>query len=172
VSATGAMVIAGALAPQSGSSIPAVPWRDPYTVSPRDLAAYIGSLEQSCREHPNSPELWTCLGMAYAVNYDVVKSMDALETATAIEPAHFWARLKYGELHYRLRALDKAEGETLKAVALAEDALQLSMARKQLREIRALNPQRVRQDAPASAWGRMLFVSGLLMFAVAVVMWA
>jgi hypothetical protein len=109
--------------------------------------------------------------MAYAVNYDVVKSMDALETATAVEPALFWARLKYGELHYRLRALDRAEAETLKAVELAEDALQLSMARKQLREIRALNPQRVRRDAPASAWGRALFLSALLVATFVVMIW-
>ena len=168
--ATDAMTVSGALV-RSDSSIPAVPWRDPHTVSPRDLAAYIGSLEISCREHPDSPELWTCLGMAYAVNHDVVRSMDALETATAVEPTHFWARLKYGELHYRLRALDAAEHETLKAAELAETALQLSMARKQLREIRAINPRRVRRDAPASAWGRALFLMALLLFAVAVVIW-
>ena len=166
-----AMVVSGALAPRPDSSVPAVPWRDPFTVSPRDLAAYIGTLERRCRENPDSPELWTLLGMAHAVNYDVVRSMGALETATEVEPTHFWARLKYGELHYRLRALDAAERETLKAVALTEDALQLSMARKQLREIRALNPQRVRRDAPASAWGRALFMSALLLFAVAVVLW-
>jgi hypothetical protein len=165
------LVVSGALAPRPDSSVPAVPWRDPHTVSPRDLAEYIASLERSCRENPRSPELWTCLGMAHAVNYDVVKSMDALETATEVEPTHFWARLKYGELHYRLRALERAEEETLKAVQLAENAVQLTMARKQLREIRAINPQRVRRDAPASAWGRALFLSALFVFAVVVVMW-
>jgi hypothetical protein len=168
--ATDAMTVSGALV-RPDSSIPAVPWRDPHTVSPRDLAAYIGSLELNCREHPDSPALWTCLGMAYAVNHDVVKAMDALETATAVEPMHFWARLKYGELQYRLRALDAAEDETLKAAELAATALQLSMARRQLREIRAINPRRVRRDAPASAWGRALFLSALLLFAVAVVIW-
>ena len=165
------MVVSGALAPRPDSPIPAVPWRDPQTVSRRDLAEYIGSLEQSCLENPRSPDLWTCLGMAHAVNYDVVKSMDALETATTVEPTHFWARLKYGELHYRLRTLERAEEETLKAVDLAENPLQLAMARKQLREIRAINPQRVRRDAPASAWGRTLFLSALFVFAVVVVMW-
>ncbi|MCM3880009.1 MAG: hypothetical protein ND807_07870 [Vicinamibacterales bacterium] len=168
--AADAIVVSGALT-RLDSSVPPVPWRDPQTVSPSDLAAYIGSLEQRCLENPNSPELWTCLGIAHAVNYDVVKSMDALETATAVEPLHFWARLKYGELHYRLRALDTAEKETLKAAELAENPFQLAMARKQLKEIRALNPQRVRLDAPASAWGRTLYLSALLMFAVAVVIW-
>jgi hypothetical protein len=167
---TDAVVISEALT-RSDASVPAVPWRDPQTVSAHDLAAYIDSLEQRCLENPKSPELWTCLGMAHAVNYDVVKSMDALETATAVEPLHFWARLKYAELHYRLRALDKAEKETLTAAELAENPFQLAMARKQLREIRALNPQRVRLDAPASAWGRALFLSGLAILTLAVVLW-
>jgi tetratricopeptide (TPR) repeat protein len=163
---TDAIVVSGALTPSPVSSVPAVPWRDPHTVSPHDLAAYIGALERRVRENPDSPELWTALGMAHAVNYDVVRSMEALQTATEVEPSHFWARLKHGELHYRLRALDTAESETLKAIDVAENALQLSMARRQLKEIRALNPQRVRRDAPASAWGRAIFLSMLLMISV------
>src|ERR1700741_1790160 len=118
--ATDAMVVSGALAPRTDSSLPPVPWRDPHTVSGHDLAAYIASLERSFRENPDSPELWTCLGMAYAVNHDVVKSMVALETAAEVEPTHFLARLKYGELHYRLHALDTAPRETLKAAVRAE----------------------------------------------------
>src|SRR5258707_12048884 len=152
------------------SAVPAFPWRDPHTVSRTDLAAYIGELERSCAESPASPALWTCLGMAYAVNYDVMKSMDALETAAEIDPTHFWARLKYGELHYRLRALDCAEDETSKALELAENAIQLSMARNQLREIRALNPP-VRRRTPASAAGRAVFLSALMMFAYLAVAW-
>ena len=169
--AANAMVVSGALTSRPDASIPAVPWRDPHTVSPRDLAAYIDQLQRQCRETPDSPELWTCLGMAHAVNFDVAKSMEALETATEVAPTHFWSRLKYGELLYRLRTLDRAEEETLEAVNLAENAFQLAVARKQLREIRAINPQRVRRDTPASWWGRALFLSGLLIVAVAVVMW-
>ena len=76
--------------------------------------------------------------MAYAVNYDVYKSMDALEAATTIDPDNFWAQLKYAELHYRLRTLKRAEEETLKAVELARSPFQLALARKQLQEIRSL----------------------------------
>ena len=67
-------------------TLPPVPWRDPHTVSPADLSAYIQKLEQACLDNPRSADLRTCLGMAYAVNYDVYKSMDALEEATAIDP--------------------------------------------------------------------------------------
>jgi hypothetical protein len=76
--------------------------------------------------------------MAYAMNYAVYKSMDALETAVKLEPDHFFAQLKYAELHYRLRALNCAERETLKALDLAASPWEFSIARAQLQQIRKL----------------------------------
>jgi tetratricopeptide (TPR) repeat protein len=128
----------------TGPSLP-IPWRDPHTVSPAVLAQHIQALEQACLENPQSADLRTCLGMAYAVNYDVYKSMDALEAATDIDPQHFWAQLKYAELYYRLRALPRAEAETLKALDLAENGWQLALARKQLQEIRRLTREGARR---------------------------
>jgi cytochrome c-type biogenesis protein CcmH/NrfG len=126
------------------SSLPAVPWRDPHDIAPGDLTAYIQRLEQACLENPRSADLRTCLGMAHAVNYDVDKSMVALEEARAVEPENFWAQLKYAELHYRLRVLDKAEEETRRAAQLATNPLQLALARKQAQEIRTLKHSCVR----------------------------
>src|SRR5262245_31695428 len=80
-------------APQS--SLPPVPWRDPHTVPQAELTAYIARLEQSCLEQPHSAGLRTCLGMAYAMNYDVYKSMDALETARTLDATSFWPQMKY-----------------------------------------------------------------------------
>src|SRR5262245_45359916 len=116
----------------AGASPALVPWRDPHTVPPGDLAVYIRQLEQACAAEPRSADLRTCLGMAHAMNYDVDKSMDSLQDAVALDPESFWAQLKYAELHYRLRALNRAEDETLKALALATNRWQLSLARKQL----------------------------------------
>src|SRR6187549_2742559 len=79
-----------------------VPWRDPHTVPPDELAAYIQKLEQACLADPRSADLRTCLGMAYAMNYEVEKSMDSLEEAVGLDPDSFWAQLKYAELNYRL----------------------------------------------------------------------
>lgn len=118
--------------------LPPVPWRDPHTVSPAKLAEYIRTLELACEQNPRSADLRTCLGMAHAMNYDVYKSEDALEAAIQIEPDNFFAQLKYSELHYRLRALVRAEQETFKAIDLATNGWELSLARKQLQEIRAL----------------------------------
>src|SRR4051794_23926951 len=131
------VVPALAVTPRPG--VPLVPWRDPHSVSRADLAVYIRTLEQACLAHPQSADLRTCLGMAYAMNFEIYKSMDALEAAVAVDDTHFWAQLKLAELQYRLRALPCAEKEARRAVDLAENAWQLALARKQLQEIRRLN---------------------------------
>src|SRR5947209_16860329 len=124
------------LTPQTSAvRLPPVPWRDPNTVSPAQLKSYIQSLESACELQPRSADVRTCLGMAYAMNYDVYKSMDALEYAVQMEHGHFFAQLKLAELNYRLRALVRAEQETLKALDLATSAWELSLARRQLQEI-------------------------------------
>jgi hypothetical protein len=152
--------------------IPLVPWRDPQTVPPEELAGHIARLEQACLDHPESADLKTCLGMAYAMNYDVYKSMDTLEAACATDPEHFWAQLKYGELNYRLRALLKAEDETLKAVNLARNPWELSVARKQLQEIRRLLRDSTRNFAWKGSLVRPALVfSVLMMVLVAVMLW-
>jgi hypothetical protein len=132
------------LTPQTPAALPPVPWRDVHNVSSGELTAYIQQLEQACLDNPRSADLRTCLGMAHAVNYDVYKSMDALEDARAVDPENFWAQIKYAELHYRLRALNKAEEETRRAMDLAANPLQLAVARRQMKDIRELKHSAVR----------------------------
>ena len=146
--------------------LPPVPWRDPNTVSPVRLAEYIRTLETACDENPRSADLRTCLGMAYAMNYEVYKSMDALELAVTLEPDHFFAQLKYAELHYRLRALLRAERETLKAIDLAGNGWELSLARKQLQEIRKL----MREGTQKPEWNKPLTAPVLCLVAMAVIL--
>ena len=100
-----------------------MPWRDPHTVPPEELSANIETLKLACLAEPRSADLRTCLGVAYAMNYDVDKSMDSLQEAVALDPDSFWPQLKYAELHYRLRVLNKAEEQTLKALNLATNSL-------------------------------------------------
>jgi hypothetical protein len=129
-----------------------LPWRDPHTVSPEELRDYIGTLERACQEHPKSADLRTCLGIAHAMNYDAYKSMDALEAAVKLDGTHFFAQLKYSELLYRLRALPRAEEETVKAVQLAGNGWELSLARKQLQEIRRL----INEGTQKPEWNKSL----------------
>src|SRR5712691_10401111 len=152
--------------------LPTVPWRDPHGVSPTELAAYIQQLEAACLANPQSADLRTCLGMAHAVNYDVYKSMDALEDARAVDPEHFWAQLKYAELHYRLRALNRAEEETGRAADLAANPYQLMLARKQMKEIRDLKHSCIRNvEWTKPLLAPALALAGMMMVVFAVMMW-
>lgn len=153
-------------APAHPRGLPPVPWRDPHTVSPELLKAYIRDLELACEAEPRSAGLRTCLGMAYAMNYQVYKSMDALEAAVALEPDHFFAQMKYAELHYRLRALIKAEAETIKALELARNAPEFSMARRQLQEIRAM----MRSGTQKPEWTRSLRAPALFFVAMTLIL--
>jgi hypothetical protein len=146
--------------------LPPVPWRDPHTVSPTDLADYIRSLEKLCDENPHSVDLRTCLGMAHAVNFDVYKSMDALEAAVKLNGRHFFAQFKYAELHYRLRALHKAEAETMKALDLAETAWEQSLAHKQLLEIRRL----MRDGTQKPEWTKSLKIPAITLMLMTVIL--
>jgi hypothetical protein len=142
-----------------------VPWRDPHSVSPGELREYIDFLEKACEEHPRSADARTCLGMAYAMNYEVYKSMDALEAAVSLDETHFFAQMKYSELLYRLRALEQAELETVKALDRAGNGWELSIARKQLQEIR----QRRREGTQKPTWNKplrtpALALAGLVVF--------
>ena len=160
------------LVPQTPSSLPPVPWRDPHSVSQDELSAYIQQLEQACLENPRSADLRTALGMAHAVNYDVYKSMDALEEARAVEPENFWAQLKYAELHYRLRALNKAEEEARRAADLAHNPIQLAIARKQMKDIRDLKhtcERNVEWTKPLTV-PALLFSAGIVMMFI-VMLW-
>ena len=110
--------------------------------------------------------------MAYAVNFQVDESMDALEAAVAIDPDNFWARLKYAELHYRLRVLNRAEEETLKALNLATDRWQLSLARKQLQEVRTLKQSCVRNvEWTKPLTGPLLVLSAMFLLMFVIMTW-
>jgi len=77
-----------------GQSRPPVPWRGLHKALPAELTDYIRQLEQACIDNPESADLRTCLESAYAINYDVCKSMSALEAAKTVDPEKFWNQLK------------------------------------------------------------------------------
>jgi tetratricopeptide (TPR) repeat protein len=165
-----ALVPANASVIGTDNALPPVPWRDPHGVSPTELGAYIQQLEKACLANPRSADLRTYLGMAHAVNYDVDKSMDALEDARKVDPENFWAQLKYAELLYRLRVLKRAEEETRRAADLAANPLQLAIARQQMKEIRTLQHSSVRNvewtkplTAPAVVLSAMLALVFIVM---------
>jgi hypothetical protein len=104
--------------------------------------------------------------MAHAMNYDVYKSMDALELAVTLETDHFFARYKLAELHYRLRALVRAEEETLKAMDLATTGFEIALCRHQLQEIRRLR----REGTQKPEWTKPLTTPAFLLVALFVML--
>ena len=143
-----------------------IPWRDPHTVEPEELQQYIAMLERACLEHPQNADFRTCLGMAHAMNYDVYKSMDALEEAVRIDSGNFFAQLKYAELFYRIRGLPQAERETLKALDLASNSWEMALARKQLQVVRELR----RNGTQKPEWTGSLIRPALALLALFVVL--
>ncbi len=100
--------------------------------------------------------------MAHAMNYDPLKSMDALEIAKEIEPESFIAQMKYSELLFRLRVLIRAEEETIRAANLAMNPWELSLARKQLLEIRRM----MREGTQKPTWDKPLTAPVLVLLSM------
>ncbi len=145
----------GALAPGiEFPRLPALPWRDPHSVPPEELAKAIASLKEACALNPANADLCVCLGIAHAMNYDVYSSLDALEEARALEPRSFFAQFKFAELQYRLRALNVAETETLRALELASNPWELVQARHQLSDIRRMT----REGTIKPTWAKTLVI--------------
>jgi tetratricopeptide (TPR) repeat protein len=150
---------------QRPSRLPALPWRDAHSVPPEKLAEFIQSLIQGCAQNPENADVRTCLGIAYAMNYDPQRSADALEEARRIEPENYFAQLKYAELLFRMRVIDRAETETLRALDLAGNNWEIAVARRQLSEIRQMRRKGlIRPDwtksVKASAIGFLLLLLG------------
>ncbi len=147
--------VTGGLAPAIGPSrLPAIPWRDPHSVSPEKLAEVIASLKEACALSPKDADVRVCLGMAYAMNYEVYNSMDILEEARTLEPTNFLAQFKYAELNFRLRALARAEEETRRALELATNHWELAQARHQLSEIRRM----LREGTMKPEWSKSFLI--------------
>ncbi len=122
--------------------------------------------------NPQSADLRTCLGMAYAMNYDVYKSMDALEAARVDRPDHFWAQLKYRRAALSAAGAAASRTETLEGLDLARNAWELSLARKQLQEIRSLLSTSTRtMEWSGPLWPSALAVSGFIAALLAVAWW-
>src|SRR5260221_12851444 len=85
--------VTGTLSPATAlSRLPAIPWRDPHSVPPEQLAEAIASLKEACVLNPTNVDVRACLGIAYAMNSHAYESMDILEEARTLGPANFMAQ--------------------------------------------------------------------------------
>ena len=101
----------------------------------KKLHQYIDYLENACALYPESADLQTCLGMAHAQNEAVYPAKAAYEAALALDPRHFFARLRYAELCCRVGAWPRAELEAGHALRLARNGWESAMVRRLVEEI-------------------------------------
>jgi tetratricopeptide (TPR) repeat protein len=132
----------------------AAPSEGPQSASPEALAQVIRDLEWQCRECPGSAELHVRLGMAHAMNFDAVRSVESLEAALAADPNHFEARLQYAGMQARLGHPDRAEEEAAAALELATAAEEVAAARRLVEEAQRLK----RENRPARVAGKSLWL--------------
>ena len=113
---------------------------------------------------PNFPEARVCLGLAYALTYNIYPAIDQLERAGELDPESFAAHFTLAKLNFKLRIPEKgyaAASEALKCVTTIE---QRKMLVELLKEERARERNGINRPAfnqPYSKIGLMLAGSGL-----------
>jgi cytochrome c-type biogenesis protein CcmH/NrfG len=101
-----------------------------------DLRSYIAALERACGAEPESADLHTCLGVAYAADKHYGRAKEAFDRAVELNPAHFFAHLRYAELLIARGHLRAAEQRAKMAEAAARTRSQRSMSRRLLAAVR------------------------------------
>ena len=111
--------------------------------------------------------------MAYAMNYDVHKSMDALEAATTIAPAHFWAQLTLRRTALPAAGVESSgKPDASRRWSWPNPLAAASLARRQLQEIRRLSHDTARNVTwNKPLLGPALVLCGMLLAAAMVMMW-
>jgi tetratricopeptide (TPR) repeat protein len=100
------------------------------------VSEYIRFLEQALRRDPASADLHTCLGLAHIKSGDVYQALACLERAIALDGNHFFARIRYADLLFRIRAFPQAMRQGKRARSLARSGSEWRMAQTLLADVR------------------------------------
>jgi hypothetical protein len=111
---------------------------DPYLLEKKERAVLVEDLRACVTEFPEVADLRVLLGMALCVNFEVHPAIEEFKESVRLAPASFIAQLKLGELWMRLRVCDQAEEHTRAASRLAQNPVQVDLARKQAAAIRTM----------------------------------
>ena len=112
---------------------------DSSCASPAELEAYIRNLLAACAADPQSADLHTCLGVAYAARHQFGKAMSAFRNALQLMPGHFFARLRYAEVLHSRGFVRKAERQAHMAAESARTRAESAMAGRLLSHMREAN---------------------------------
>ncbi len=86
---------------------------------------------------PTFPEARTCLGLAYALTYNIYPAIDHLETAGNLDPDSFAAHYTLAQLNFKLRIPEKGYQAAERALPCVSTVEQRKMLTQLLREERA-----------------------------------
>ena len=110
---------------------------------------------------PHFPEARICLGLAYALTYNIYPAIDQLERAGQLDPESFAAHFSLAQLNFKLRIPQKgyeAASRALKAVTTIE---QRKMLTELLKEERARERNGIARPATNTPYSKVgLFLAG------------
>jgi tetratricopeptide (TPR) repeat protein len=110
---------------------------------------------------PHFPEARICLGLAYALTYNIYPAIDQLETAGQLNPESFAAHFSLAQLNFKLRIPQKgyeAAKHALKCVSTLE---QRRMLTELLKEERARERNGIARPAYNTPYSKIrLFLAG------------
>ncbi len=86
---------------------------------------------------PYFPEARICLGLAYALTYNIYPAIDHLEAAGKIDPENFAAHYTLAKLHFKLRVPQKGYEAARQALQCITNLEQRKMLTELLKEERA-----------------------------------
>jgi len=125
---------------------------DPNLLEKPERAELVETLRSLVKKHPHLSELRVLFGMALCVDFDAQAAIEELREAVRLNPNSYISQLKMGELWMRLRVIDKAEEHTRQAGLLAQNAIQMELARKQASSIRTMKREGIERGGYKIPW--------------------
>ena len=108
---------------------------------------------------PQFPEARVCLGLAFALSYDIYPAIDHLEMASQLDPTSFAAHFTLAQLNFKLRIPKKGYAAAERALQCVTTLEQRKMLTQLLREERARE-----RDGMARPWFNRTFPKPLVYF--------
>jgi len=119
---------------------------------------------------PYFPEARICLGLAYALTYNIYSAIDSLEVAGEMDPENFAAHYTLAQLNFKLRIPQKGYEAAQKALKSISTLEQRKMLTALLKEERAREHNGIARpwfNQPFSKFEKILWGGGLALAVIA-----
>ena len=124
-------------------------------------AAAIELFTRTVELAPKFPEARTCLGLAYALTYNIYPAFDQLEIAGKLDPENFAAHFTLAKLNFKMRIPQRGYDAAKQALKCVTTIEQRKMLAELLKEERARERNGIARPAYNKPYSRAgLFVAG------------